>query len=606
MTMIADSPPALHGSDTETSTTTVTPQGGGRRSRSWTRRWGRRVASEGGVVVILSCALYLAVALILDFKTLSFNGDAVARMANGFYVLYSRDPHLAAIGFVWNPLQSLLDIVPLLFKDLWPALASHNMAGSIVSVLCMVGAVHQTRAALREWGVARAPRLVITALFALNPMILLYSGNGMSEALYLFTLVATTRYLTRWIHQDDLRSLVYAAVALGFCYLARNEAVVPAVAAMAVVFFTSYHRDSGIRKHRIMHGCTDAVIFILPVVTTFVGWAVASYIIVGELFAQFASQYGTTAQIAAGAGGPKQPLGFEIRLVAHALEYMAPLLVVVAVAAVAVAWRRRDPLILGPIAVVGGGLATDVAGVVNHSIIWAFRYVITTIPLEMLLVGVILAGAAQQGTGGYRHRERSHRMTGYPASASQPVKHWRPWLVSAAGVLVALVALGPSVPATAAGMFNPKVGVEEVQELGYVFHHPLTKKERMDKEHFATIQAISDYLAHLHVPEGDILIDNSSECVPEVITTVPDPRIFVIPNDRDFQKLLADPLTFHVHYIMVPPSSGPNANTATDKLYPALYATGAGFARKVHTFPSGGLCPSFRLYRVIGHPNVLD
>ena len=134
-------------------------------------------------------AVYLAVAFLLAFKYGSFSQDAVARMANGFYVLYSRDPHLASVGFVWEPLQSISDLVFLIPNHLWQALSNRDMAGAFVSVIGMVGAVHQLRCALLEWGVRLAPRLVLTALFALDPMILYYSGNGMSEGLYLFALV---------------------------------------------------------------------------------------------------------------------------------------------------------------------------------------------------------------------------------------------------------------------------------------------------------------------------------------------------------------------------------------------------------------------------------
>ncbi len=549
---------------------------------------------------ILCVAGYLTVALILDFKTLSFNGDAVARMANGFYVLYSRDPHLAAIGFVWNPLQSILDIGPLLFKDLWPALASHDMAGSIVSVLCMAGAVHQTRAALRDWGVRRGPRLMMTLLFAVNPMILLYSGNGMSEALYLFTLVATARYLARWLRNDDLRSLVYAAVALGFCYLARNEAVLPALFGVILVLIVSYRRGAGVRRARTMRALTDGTIFVMPFVTGFLVWAIASYVITGQFFAQFTSQYGTAAQIAAGGGGGQRyPLGAELRLEAQALEYLAPLLAVIVVVALAVAWHRGDPLVLVPIAIVGGGLAFDLGGYLTNSIIWSFRYVIATVPLEVLLVGAILASTRQREDSGSR---RPDAVVGRPATVYRSPSRWRPGMLSAIGVIIAIVALAPSVPATAAGMFNPRVGIEELQELGYVFHRPLSAVDRIDKAHFAAIQTISNYLAGLHLPEGDILVDNSGRCIPEVITTVPDPKIFVIPNDRDFQRSLADPLTFHVHYILVPPPTGLNVNTATDKSYPSLYDTGDGFADEVHQFPARGLCSPLRLYRVVGHP----
>ena len=60
----------------------------------------RRITSENRLAFIISLAAYLTGAVLLDFHYLSFNWDSVSRMANGFYILYSRDPHLAAVGFV--------------------------------------------------------------------------------------------------------------------------------------------------------------------------------------------------------------------------------------------------------------------------------------------------------------------------------------------------------------------------------------------------------------------------------------------------------------------------------------------------------------------------
>src|SRR5450631_3240482 len=67
------------------------------------RRLARRVTSEGGMVMLLTLAVYLVLGVLLDFHYQTFALDAVSRLANGFYLLYSRDPHLAAVGFVWNP-----------------------------------------------------------------------------------------------------------------------------------------------------------------------------------------------------------------------------------------------------------------------------------------------------------------------------------------------------------------------------------------------------------------------------------------------------------------------------------------------------------------------
>jgi len=559
----------------------------------------RRLTSEASIVFALACGIYLVVGILLDFKYESFNGDAMARMANGFYVLYSRDPHLAAIGFVWNPLQSVLDMVPLLFYHAWTPLATHQFAGTLVSVACMAGAVYQIRCALFEWGLGRSTRLILTALFALNPMILYYSGTGMSEALYLFTLVATTRYLARWLRHGDIRSLVYSAISLALCYLDRNEAVVAAIFGSLLVFGASYLRREGYSGTRFRIALGDVTIFVAPFVTSFIGWATTSYVITGEAFAQFSSQYGTTAQLQAiGTSGQLYNIGLrskalsgEIVFEFHALEYLAPLLPLIAVLGLLKAWRRHDPLVLVPLAILGGGLAFDVFGFFTGSLLWSFRYVIATVPLEILLVGALLARepGRDEGAAAARRRQR-------PFS--------RGWAAAIAGGTVALALVGPSVPTTAAGMWNPHVGWQEMQLLGYsVFHRHLSALERDFGAHYEHIRELSDYISNMHLPNGQIIVDNSSGCVPETIVNVTNPQVFVIPNDRDYQRTLADPLTFGAHYILVPDSSGTNRNTSTVRAYPSLYQDGAGFASLVHSFRLGLDCGDFRLYRVNKHPN---
>jgi hypothetical protein len=116
--------------------------------------------------------------------------------------------------------------------------------------------------------------------------------------------------------------------------------------------------------------------------------------------------------------------------------------------------------------------------------------------------------------------------------------------------------------------------------------------------------ALGDYLAGRHLPNGDIVIDNSTQCVPEMLVTVRQPRLFVIPNDRDFQRVLADPISFNVHYILEPdPASTPI--TAPNLLYPSLWRTGAEFTKMVHQIPARGSCPEFRLFHVLRHSKTV-
>ena len=117
--------------ETDPDTPTSGSHGAGRPDRvRGARGFGGRLRREGFVVGVLAAGVYLTAAILLDFVYLSMPGDAVSRMANGFYALYSRDPHLAAIGFVWTPLTSMADLVVLLFKGVWPSLATHDVAAA--------------------------------------------------------------------------------------------------------------------------------------------------------------------------------------------------------------------------------------------------------------------------------------------------------------------------------------------------------------------------------------------------------------------------------------------------------------------------------------------
>ena len=206
--------------DTDLSPSTVISGGSGATPQfhrsSQLRQW---FTSDSWILATLFFGLYFTIAWFLDWKYLSFQEDSVARMANGFYILHARDPHLAAVGFVWGPLSSVADLPLLLFNSFWPALASHDVAGTTMSAIAMSGAVYQLNCTLREWSIRTGPRVILTLFFAANPLILLFGGNGMSEGWYLFFMLATTRYFTRWFRQGDLTSLVYAACTLGTAYL---------------------------------------------------------------------------------------------------------------------------------------------------------------------------------------------------------------------------------------------------------------------------------------------------------------------------------------------------------------------------------------------------
>jgi len=224
-------------------------------------------------------AAYLAVAVAVILRAHSLIGDAWSRVGNAYYVLYSRDPHLAAIGFVWNPLPSIA-VMPLLpFKAFWPDIVATGFAASIVSAVCMTASVWQIHGIALDWGVRRSARILVAVLFGLNPMILYYGANGMSEAMFILTLVVTVRYLGRWAQNGETVPLVVAAMALAAAYMTRYEAVVATAGGAGAVVLISALRRSGPLRDRVGEGLADAVVLLAPFVTVFVGWAVASWLI---------------------------------------------------------------------------------------------------------------------------------------------------------------------------------------------------------------------------------------------------------------------------------------------------------------------------------------
>jgi hypothetical protein len=538
------------------------------------------VQRPGTLIFLAAFGLYVVVAALLVFRYSSFANDAQARTANAFYVMFSRDPHLAAIGFVWNPLPSLAVMPVLALKVLWPALARWAFAGNLVSAFFMAGAVVEVAGILRDLRAGRWLVVVLTACFALHPMIVLYGANGMSEAIFLFTLLVCARQLARWLESGELRPLVMAAIALAFAYLARNEAAAAAGAATLLVATVTLLRTTGDRRYRTMTAVVDATVFAAPFAVAFVGWAAASWIIVGHPFEQFSSVYGTASQLrvinASGGAGPSGPGHVVRQLVA-----LVPLLPVIAGMVALRTIRRRDHRSLAHLAVFGAVVAFAVVAALAGQTLGSFRYYIALVPLAVVLTGVALTSPAGE------RWPRSGRHAGR--------------LRLSLGVAAAIVLVGTAIPTSAVAMANPGIGQEEAVDLNFLFRSAKSGPDNVSgAERYRSVSTMSGYIDGKRLPAGSVILDTATPCVPFIVLRSLRPRQFVITNDRDFAAILADPVTFGARYLLVPAKGGYGDLDALNRAYPSLFADGAGFTSLEHEFDGPG-CPHFRLYRVAPH-----
>lgn len=208
----------------------------------------RRVPAS--VLIFLATWIpYLVIGVYLVSEVQLFFGDALSRVQSAQSVLFSRTPHLAAIGFIFTPLTAIVQL-PLTALTPWiPEMTTQALSAVIMSSAFMAGSVVQASGIARDQGLRPLVAGTFTIFYAINPMIVLYAANGMSEAPYLFFLAWATRRLIRWVSSDDVHELVVAGIALGLSYLTRYDGGAAALAAAFVVGWVTYTRRD--RRKRV-------------------------------------------------------------------------------------------------------------------------------------------------------------------------------------------------------------------------------------------------------------------------------------------------------------------------------------------------------------------
>ena len=218
------------------------------------------------IIFVLFYALFATVGCVLTLHHEIVVGDAEARLQHAFFI-WANDPgKLAAIGFYWPPIQTLV-LVPL--AAIKP-LATSLLALPLTSAAFGAGTVVVLDRALVVAGVERALRWSLIAAFALNPMILFYSANGMAEIVYLFFLTVALYLFLRWSVEPRWQDLVLCGAAFGFAVLSRYETGfwLPLVVVGAL---------AGLTQRRVAIAQLEAA-FISLVVPAIYGLALWSYI----------------------------------------------------------------------------------------------------------------------------------------------------------------------------------------------------------------------------------------------------------------------------------------------------------------------------------------
>lgn len=541
------------------------------------------------ILFALALALYVVVGYWLQVEQGYVLGDSLSRVSAAQSVLYSREPHVAAIGFIFTPLTALIQLPAVFFSPMLPALTQYAFAGTLMSAPFMAGAVVQIASMGFDRSLPRPYVLCITGLFALNPMIVFYGANGMSEAPFLFFTIWAVRRLVMWMADDDVHHLITAGgIAMAMSYLTRYDAVACIAVAGFLVAITTYRRAPS--PPRVRRALLRLLIVSGPGFAAFVGWAAASWLITGEAFAQFTSQYGNTAILRQSGGGSTAGLAVGFGFAAVCIMALAPTLIPITLFGLRVRWARPMwTVLVVPMSMYGAILAFQAYSYADGATFGFLRFYIIAVPLA---AGLAMLAAPEGELVGWKRRGRF--APDIPAiSPTRPIR----------GAYVALaLALAISIPTTIWGMSSPQYAPQEHALATVLFSNPhdtsrLNADRRRIAATFSTERKLAARLDAMNLPENSVITDTLYGFA--VVAASRKPRTFVVPSDTDFVKLLNDPATNGVRYLLAVPRDGRGIADAINERYPTLYDTGADVATlEAEIRNDGDNQPVWRIYRV--------
>jgi hypothetical protein len=523
----------------------------------------RLARSEGMAIFVAVAAVNIACAWYLVFHLNYVPGDAYARVANAFYVLFSRDPHLGAIGFIWAPLPSFLDLPVLLLRDAFPELVRRAFAGCIESSAFGAATAVLVNSGFRRYGMRAPLRWLFTAAYALNPLILYYSANGMSEAMLIFFLVASSLLLLRWTETRSGSTLAALAVVTALGTFVRYEAWVFAVVMGAAVAVIVIGRRVPWREAE-----TRLLLYLLPVGYAMLLWIGANAVIQRDPLYFMRGPY---------ANG-KEAVAIHLYDVAalRALETWPAALHFVADEVVVLypTFLLMIALVL-VVALLRGGLRVGI-GLVGLS-------------LSVLALQVILVKTGQS------FLYQRFYMTIIPFTfviAAYTLGRLPGWWLRLSLALPVLVMLLVGNGFTLLAMADPRYN-EEQPILSAAIHASPTDNPYFQS--FAEPRRIADDVDGINSSGQPVLAD--SWMAFKIVMNSPHASSFIVTSDRDFEAAVNEPDVHHVAYFLVPEPTGLGTIDRINRLYPSFWRDGGGFGSLVADL---GGTEHWRLYRIRG------
>ena len=197
--------------------------------------------------------------------------DGASRTITAEILVRSRDPHLGAMGFYWPPLPMLVRVP---FVLLLAPIHQTLFAGAISTCLLSALVIPVLAAIAKELQLSTAHSALLIGLYALNPVVIFYAANGMSEAAFSLCLAVTFLGYIRFSNSRSTKDMRLLSVGLALGMMSRIE-FIPITFAVLLACALLLPRDRWKRA---------TVLIALPPFYVFVLWSWASSLLQGDAF----------------------------------------------------------------------------------------------------------------------------------------------------------------------------------------------------------------------------------------------------------------------------------------------------------------------------------
>jgi hypothetical protein len=228
---------------------------------------------------LLLMAVFTAAYALLGIHVIGVNHvivfDAIDHLSRAYMVWWNAPPKLAAVGFDYPPVTTLVFLPVALLKPLATSLIGLALTSAVFAGATIVA----LNALLARCELPRAARVIVLVLFGLNPLWAFYASNGMSEVVYGFFFTLAISGFISWYLSSQARFLVGSGISLALLALADYDLGAVALVLAVMVAAVLYRRRAASAE---VEGWVTALL--APVGYALVVWTMFNVLIVGSAF----------------------------------------------------------------------------------------------------------------------------------------------------------------------------------------------------------------------------------------------------------------------------------------------------------------------------------